>query len=164
MGRLSFRPLRLWLAFGALPAWLVAGPRAGAQVAGNDSVPVVVASRTLPRGTVLQPTDILPGRRARPARPATSPAPEPGWITRRVIRAGEVLDAPAVAPRPTIAAGDRVQFVVTRNTMELSLPAVAMFSAMRGDTIAVRLATRRRATGIVAGPARVVAPTPGIGR
>lgn len=139
---------------------LLAGARAQAQ---QDTLLVPVATRTLPRGTVLTDTDMTLESRRTMGRhtSATESRPEPGWITRRVIRAGEVLASPAVTPAPTIASGAAVKYVVTRGGLELAVPAVALTSASDGQTITVRLTAppQRRATGIVAGPARVVAPS-----
>lgn len=157
MGR-SLRRLVRWLLIGTGPAGLLAGTRAQAQ---QDTVAVYVAARSLPRGATLTARDIAPVPRTtrRPSVQATRP--EPGWITRRVIHAGEVLASPAVIPPPTIPAGSNVRFVVTRGGIELAVPAVALTAASAGEPISVRLTTppQRRATGIVAGPARVIAPT-----
>ena len=89
------------------------------------------------------------------ATPSLTPAP--GWVTHRVIRVGEAIAPPAVTPPPTIALGQSVDFVVSHGGVEISLRATAMYSATVGDTVAVRLATHQRATGIVAGPSRIVA-------
>jgi flagella basal body P-ring formation protein FlgA len=148
-----------WLAVGIVPA-LGAGARVHAQNVAGDSTMVLVASRTLPRGVVLRPADLTLEMRVVRHSTIAARTPAAGWITRRVIRVGEVIAAPAVMPAPTIAVGQDVRFVVSRGGVELSLPATAMFSATLGDTVAVRLATQRRATGIVAGPARVVALDP----
>ncbi|MFN8571747.1 MAG: flagellar basal body P-ring formation chaperone FlgA [Gemmatimonadaceae bacterium] len=151
-----------WLVVGSLPMGLLAGTRAQAQ---QDTLPVLVATRPLPRGTVLTESDMTlsthPLGERRGSGRANELRPEPGWITRRVIRAGEVLASPAVTPAPTIASGAAVHYVVRRGDLELAVPAVAVTSASDGQPITVRFTTppQRRATGIVAGPARVVAPS-----
>ncbi|MFN8582726.1 MAG: flagellar basal body P-ring formation chaperone FlgA [Gemmatimonadaceae bacterium] len=147
-----------WIVIGAVPAGALATGRAQAQ---QDSTSVLVAARALPRGAVLRSSDMTLARRPVHGARGTDSRPEPGWITRRVIRAGEELAAPAVTPAPTIAVGATVRYVVTRGALELALPAVALTAASTGQTIAVRLSTppARRATGIVAGPLRVIAPS-----
>ncbi len=153
-----WRRMVRWLALGMVPA-LVASAPVYAQRAAYDSTVVPVASRTLARGAVLEPSDITQDVRLI-RRSLATPTSVTGWVTRRVVRAGEILMAPAITPPPTITIGQHVDFVVSRGGLELSLPATAMFSATLGDTVAVRLDTQRRATGIVAGPARVVALDP----
>lgn len=153
------RTVVCWLGLGMVPT-LGLSARLRAQTVPHDSAQVLVATRTLPRGTVLHAADLTPETRVLRRSATTSATPGPGWLTRRVIRAGEVVAAPAVTPPPTIALGQNVDFVVVHGGVELSLPATAIFSAALGDTVAVRLATQRRATGIVAGPARVVALDP----
>lgn len=148
-----------WLALGIVPA-LGAGTRLHAQRIERDSAEVPVAARALPRGTVLQPADMVTSVRLVRRGGAGSLGPQAGWVTRRVIRAGEILAAPAVVPPPTIALGERVDFIVMRGGIQISLPATAAFAATLGDTVAVRLRSHIRATGIVAGPARVIALNP----
>lgn len=158
-GRTLARRVVRWLALGIVPA-LGAGSRLHAQRIERDSAEVRVATRTLPRGAALQQTDMATAVRLVRRGSAEGRVPQVGWITRRVIRAGEVLAAPAVTPPPTIALGASVDFIVTRGGIQISLPATAAFSATLGDTVAVRLGSQRRATGIVAGPARVIALNP----
>jgi len=148
-----------WLALGIVPA-LGAGSRLHAQRIERDSTEVRVATRTLRRGAVLQSTDMATTVRLVRRGNTDRQVPQAGWVTRRVIRAGEILAAPAVTPPPTIALGASVDFIVMRGGIQISLPATAAFSATLGDTIAVRLDSQRRATGIVAGPARVIALNP----
>jgi flagella basal body P-ring formation protein FlgA len=81
----------------------------------------------------------------------------PGWVTRRVVLAGEVLREPAAAPMPLVSAGAPVQFEINQSGLRLSLDGVAMSAASLGERVAVRLGAKRRVVGIVAGPARVIA-------
>lgn len=141
-----------------LPILAAIGLGVGTRLRAQDTAIVYVATRTLPRGTTLSARDFAPARHGT-RRPATvALRPEPGWITRRVIRAGEVLATPAVTPPPTVAAGAAVSYIIWRGRIELALAGVAMTSGARGDTILVRLDTHRRVTGVVAGPTRVIAP------
>lgn len=154
-----------------LPAAMVSGRSLPAQERGaGDGVAAnapatteaLVATRRLTRGTVLRASDIARTQVA-PRLDANGHArPEaldvvPGWVARRVIQPGEVLRAPAVAPAPLVAAGQAVRFTYQQDGLELSLDGVAPVAGALGDTIPVRLGARRRLTGIVAGPAHVVA-------
>lgn len=163
---MAMRPRPRWflLLVVQLAAAMVSGrSRLSAQEGGSvvravDSVDVAVAARPLARGAVLTADDIAVRRVARDGRLARRPtAVQPGWIVRRVMRAGEVLRAPAVAAAPLVAAGQAVQYTVQQDGLALTLDGIAPVSGSLGDTIPVRLGARRRVTGIVAGPAHVVA-------
>lgn len=168
-----------------LPAGVVSGRALQAQEGGQGATTVVpttpaarvvpttdarvvpmtdahVAARRIPRGTVLRAADMtiarVPARvGARGGVHADTTPVIPGWIARRVIQRGEVLRAPAVAPAPLVAAGQAVQFTYQQDGLELTLDGVAPVAGSLGDTIPVRLGARRRVTGVVAGPARVIA-------
>ncbi|MFN8666520.1 MAG: flagellar basal body P-ring formation chaperone FlgA [Gemmatimonadaceae bacterium] len=147
-----------------LPAAMVTGRSLQGQerAADDATTEALVATRRLGRGTVLQASDIartrVPARRdANGYARAEALDVVPGWIARRVIQPGEVLRAPAVAPAPLVAAGQAVRFTYQQDGLELSLDGVAPVAGALGDTIPVRLGARRRLTGIVAGPAHVVA-------
>lgn len=129
--------------------------------AGDTLLDVVVATRRLPRGTVLTPRDLAPARRAVGGilRSSYTPA-APGWVTRRVIQAGEVLRAPAVAPAPLVAAGQPVRFTLYQDGLALTLDGTAPVAGALGDTIPVRLGARRQLRGVVTGPAQVTAFDP----
>lgn len=155
------RGLALRLAL--LPALVLVPGRASLAAQGvggmaGDSIEVTVATRRLPRGAVLQAGDLQVMRVAgglAAARRHT--AVHPGWIARRVIQPGEILRPPAVAPAPLVTAGQAVQFTFQQDGLALTLDGVAPVAGSLGDTIPVRLGARRRVTGVVAGPARVVA-------
>ena len=160
-----------------LPAGVVSGRALQAQEGGQGASTVVpttpaarvvpmtdahVAARRIPRGTVLRAADMniarVPARvDARGVVHVETTPVIPGWIARRVIQRGEVLRAPAVAPAPLVAAGQAVQFTYQQDGLELTLDGVAPVAGSLGDTIPVRLGARRRVTGVVAGPARVIA-------
>ena len=127
----------------------------------DDSLDVLVATRRLARGTVLRAGDMRAARVARrgPVARATGDVAT-GWIVRRVIQAGEVLRAPAVAPAPLVTAGQAVQYTYQQDGLALTLAGVAPVAGSLGDTIPVRLGARRRVSGIVTGPAHVVALAP----
>jgi flagella basal body P-ring formation protein FlgA len=158
------RPRWILLLVVQVAAAMVSGrSRLAAQEGGSvaravDSVDVAVAARLLTRGAVLTARDITVQRVAGDGRLARRPtAVQPGWIARRIIRAGEVLRTPAVAPAPLVAAGQAVQYTVQQDGLALTLHGIAPVAGSLGDTVPVRLGARRRVTGIVAGPAHVVA-------
>lgn len=125
---------------------------------GNSPSFVKVAARLLPRGTVLTERDIAltPATNASATTPIDTAA-RAGWVTRRLVRAGEVLRAPAVAPAPLFHANHPVRFLVQRDGFQLSLDGVAVIAASLGDTIPVRLGAKRRLSGVVSGRDEVVA-------
>jgi flagellar basal body P-ring formation protein FlgA len=119
-----------------------AAPLAAQQSAGP------VAARELPRGAVIRPGDV-DGANASEAQAVL------GWVTRRVVRAGEPLRAPAVAPPALVASGETVQLIWSAPGMELRMRGRAMGSAALGETVGVRLDVRRRFEGVVVGPGLV---------
>lgn len=135
--------LLLGLALGAAPR---------GAVAQEGSPTVAVAARDLPRGTVLGAGDIA-------LRPAAGEAPdagaavEEGWVARRLVREGEVLREPAVAPPPAVRAGEPVQGLVRRGAVELRVWGVAMNDAQVGAIVHLRTADGRRFTGTASGTA-----------
>jgi flagella basal body P-ring formation protein FlgA len=117
-----------------------------------------IATRRLPRGTVLAKSDMALVRVLNWGPPSRTIARcDAGWITRRVILPDEVLREPAVAPPPLVAPGQTVEYVVATAGVQLTIRGVAMGSAYLGDRVWVRLGTARRALGIVTGKARVTA-------
>jgi flagella basal body P-ring formation protein FlgA len=137
--------------------WLLllatAVPSAKAQASVATRAPVApLASRDLGRGHVLAASDIRADALA---------APDPqvvGWITRRVIRAGEPLRAPAIAPPPLVRAGTpvTVQFVAAGVTV--AREGTALMTGAFGDHVHVRLDEQRSLNGVVAGPSTVRIP------
>lgn len=81
-----------------------------------------------------------------------------GWITRRVIRAGEPLRAPAIAPPPLVRAGApvTVQFVTAGVTV--AREGTALMTGAFGDHVHIRLDEHRSLNGVVAGPSTVRIP------
>lgn len=131
---------------------LAAAERASAQ----QSAPVVVAARDLPRGAVLERSDLRYPAGAVP----DSAAPPLGWVTRRVIGAGEPLREPAVAAPEWVRNGTPVQLLWKSGAVELRLTGRAMGSGARGERVWVRVDARRRFAGIVEGPGVVRMETP----
>ena len=120
--------------------------------------PVPVATRHLARGTVLEAADMsMPGIARHNGPDGEASGVAPGWVTRRLVRAGEPLRPPAVAPAPLVTAGSAVRLVVRGEAFQMSVDGVAVVAASLGDTIPVRLGAKRRVRGVVTGPAQVVA-------
>jgi flagellar basal body P-ring formation protein FlgA len=111
----------------------------GAQARGAGVAPM--AARDLPRGAVLVAADIaLPG-------PDSAGSPV-GWVTRRVVAAGELLREPTIAPPPAVTAGERVQLLWQDGVLEVRLRGQAMGSAALGERVTVRVDARRRFEGV----------------
>jgi flagella basal body P-ring formation protein FlgA len=152
---------RAWRAL--LAALVLAAPPALAQALPAPRTPrpatvlVPVAARPRARGVALAAEDIA-WIRAEPATRTPQPAaavPDTGWITRRVIRAGEPLRPPAVAPAPVVRAGDEVEVVWTSGAVTVRRRGTVAASAGLGERVPVRIDARRRLTAIVVAP-RVV--------
>lgn len=143
------RPRALVCVTGAL-ASLALGLPVGAQQ--------LVAARDLPRNHVLVAADLLPAPDALPrARDRQAAAePEAGWITRRMVRAGEPLRAPAVVPPPAITAGDTVTIVwMLPDGIRVTRAGVALGSAGTGEPVLVRIGALRRLRTFAVGPSTV---------
>lgn len=87
------------------------------------------AAHALARGIVLTASDIANADAAAPI----------GWITRRVIREGEILRAPAIGRLPVIRAGHPVRALHTRGHIRIIRSGLALTDAALGDTVMVRL-------------------------
>lgn len=118
---------------------------AGASSGSAQQLPV--AAKDLQRGATLEAADILLQE--------GDPTELVGWVTRRVIKEGEVLQAPAVAPADVIRSGDRVQLVWREGSMEIRMTGKAMSSAAPGEKVLVRVDTQRRFEGIAHAPGEV---------
>lgn len=114
--------------------------------ASGTSAPV--AARAIPRGVELVAEDI---------EAVAGAADRRGWVTRRVIHAGEPLTKPAVVPPPVVRAGEIVQYIVEQRGIQLAIQGTALADASLGETLPVRLDATRRVQAVVAGPGRVVA-------
>jgi flagellar basal body P-ring formation protein FlgA len=142
-------PLRL------LPALLLVLLGAARLAAQEARVPV--AARDLPRGAVLSEGDIA-FRSATGGRSSESAAA--GWVTRRVVRAGEELRPPAVARPDAVRSGEEVVVRVRQGTVLLTLRGTAAAGAGIGEKVWVRVGTGWRVEGVVAGPGEVTIEPP----
>lgn len=114
---------------------------------------VPVATRRLPRGTVLSESDISVARVVDWSAHRTADLPSvSGWITRRIIHPGERLREPALAPAPAVKAGDTVLLLAGGPGFRLSITGTATADGAPGRTLAVRLGAGRVVSGTVLGP------------
>jgi flagella basal body P-ring formation protein FlgA len=135
---------------GAVVGAVLWGVGGGVWGVGNDLHPtsdtVLVARHDLARGVALTAADV--------DTVVTADAPHPtphaldGWLTRRVIRAGEPLRAPAVEPPPLIARGARVTVVWETAGLRVTREGTAVGAAHRGERVVVRVDGLRRLAGI----------------
>lgn len=118
-----------------------------ALAAAGDTV--LVARHDLARGVALTAADIDTVVAVHAPRPASDTlVPIEGWLTRRVIRAGEPLRAPAVEPPPLIARGARVTVVWETAGLRVTRDGTAVGAAHRGERVVVRVDGARRLTGV----------------
>ena len=138
------------------PALLaLAGLLAGAHpLAAQARDSVSVAARDLPRGAVLGEPDVRRVPRASVAG-AVGRGAGVGWVTRRPVRAGEPLVAPAVEPPRLVQPGAPVVVLWRSGTLELRVRGEALNGAARGERVRVRVDARRRLEGVAVGPALV---------
>lgn len=129
------------------------GTRPGATAAAAGEVVAAAtprAARALARGQTLAAADV--------DGPAGEAARLVGWTTRRVIAAGEVLRAPAVAPPAAVRAGETVAVVYAADGVTLRLNGTAAADAPLGGRVTVRVDMRRRLEGVVEAPGVVRLP------
>ena len=118
---------------------------------GRNRVPI--AARDLIRGAILSSGDIKWADTT--LSDGTIPTPTkvvPGWVARRMIRAGEILQEPGVAQPDLISAGDAVDVIYSTPGVVISVRGTAIGRGSKGDEVYVRLDNRRRLRGIIAGP------------
>ncbi len=116
---------------------------------------VAVAMRALSRGTVLDAGDFEYRDTTAIRGVADTTAVATGWVTRRVIAAGEVLREPAVVPPVIVTANDPVEAIWQDHNVRLTIRAIATRNGAMGDRVTVRTEQGRRMDGTVIGPGRV---------
>ena len=119
--------------------------------AGRASSQELRAARDMARGTVLASTDIVADSSADAKR-------YDGWITRRIVRQGEVLKEPAIGQRLLVATGSRVRVEAVVEGVVVSRDGIATAAGSLGDKVRVRIDAQRAVTGTVTGPATVRLP------
>lgn len=136
-----------------LPLLATVVPSARAQAgAPTSAVTAPRAARTMERGHVLAASDIS-------ADALDSLGPQyVGWVTRRVIRTGEPLRAPTIAPPPLVRAGTRVTVELVTTGMMVAREGTALTTGAFGDHVHIRLDERQSLNGVVAGPSTVRVP------
>jgi flagella basal body P-ring formation protein FlgA len=121
---------------------------AHAQSAPAGAMPV--AARDIPRGVELTAADIAPDSAA-----AVATASRIGWVTRRMMRAGETLSEPSVAPPQLVHAGASVTVRAEAGGVVVTRPGTALTSGSLGEHVRVRIDSQHIVTGIVAASATV---------
>ncbi|MGH7616775.1 MAG: flagellar basal body P-ring formation chaperone FlgA [Gemmatimonadaceae bacterium] len=154
---MSIRP-KYPLLVGALVALLALSAglaRAQSTIASTEaSRRVAVAARLLPRGTVLAADDII-YRDTTVRGPVDTSTVVAGWVTRRLIGAGEVLRMPAVERPVVVSANEPVSVEWADRNVMLTLRGVVTRSAALGERVVVRTELGRRIDATVIAPGRV---------
>jgi len=154
---MTFRSLARALPFvGALIAGAVS-PRA--TFAQSNDMRIAIATRTLPRGSVLAQGDFeLRDTTLKYAgsQPDTTPVAA-GWVTRRTINAGEILRSPAVEAPAVVNANSPVLIEWKDGSVSLTVNGTAARDGALGERIPVRSENGKRfeATVVAAGRVRI---------
>jgi flagella basal body P-ring formation protein FlgA len=115
---------------------------------------VAVAAHAIPRGAVLAIDDIE--YRDTTLRVAVDTnAIAPGWVTRRMINAGEVLRSPAVEPPQIVTANEPVLVEWVDGNVSLTVHGTAARNGSIGERVPVRTELGKRIEGTVVAPGRV---------
>ena len=120
----------------------------------SPSRKVAVATRTLARGTVLSAGDFVM-RDTTVRGPIDTSIVGEGWVTRRLIGAGEVLRMPSVERPRAVNANQPVELEWEDKNVKLILRGIATRSAAMGERIEVRTDSGRRVEGTVVAPGRL---------
>jgi len=123
----------------------------------NAAQRVAVATRTLPRGTVLSESDFAlrdTTLRFSTSQQDTTPVIT-GWVTRRTINAGEVLRSPAIEAPAVVNANAPVLIEWTDGNVKLTVNGVAARNGALGERIPVRSEMGKRFEATVVAPGRV---------
>jgi flagellar basal body P-ring formation protein FlgA len=122
-------------------------------VPADGRVTVPVARHDLPRGAVLSADDIE--LRVAAATRSAADYASAGWLTRRVIKAGEELRGPAVTRPEVVRRGEAVELTTTTGPVVLTLAGTALGGGGMGERINVRIARGWTVEGVVVGPSQV---------
>ena len=141
--------MKLLLAF--LGVLFVVGVPASAQLRR-----VAVATHQIARGATLTGDDMeLRDSTMRPGAFVDSTVVAPGWVTRRIINAGEILRSPAVEPPNLVTANQPVAVEWIDQNIHLTPRGTATRNAAIGTRVTVRMDSGRRIDGTVVGAGRV---------
>ena len=117
---------------------------------------VPVATHQIARGATLTADDIeLRDSTMRSGGTIDTSDVAPGWVTRRVINAGEILRGPAVEPPNLVTANQSVEVEWADQNIRLTLHGIATRNAPIGTRVTVRMDSGRRVDGTVVGAGRV---------
>lgn len=130
--------------------------RLRAGVAGRRQV----AARALAPRQILAPADIREEAYIRWGPPPgdTATPVEAGWVARRRLVPGAVLDGSRVGPAPVVSAGETVQVHWNTGSVSVALEGVALHDAALGAPLRVRTTRKRgvlQTTVIAPGEARM---------
>jgi flagellar basal body P-ring formation protein FlgA len=103
--------------------------------------PALVATRALPQGTVLSPTDLRTAEvdlAAEPGPALTQTGPAVGRIINQVLQPGEVVRQRHLQQRKWFAAGDPVRIVAQGAGFSATQEGVALSPGMEGQVVRVR--------------------------
>ena len=157
MKKLNVAPVTIFLAVFVGACGCIAHP-AGAQapaggVTGGAGGRIPVAARNIARGAVLSAGDIKWADTTLSDGSIPQAAKvSPGWVARRVIHAGEILQEPGVAMPDLVRPGDAVDVVYSNAGVAIRVRGTAIGRGVKGEEVYVRLDNRRRLRGIIAGP------------
>jgi flagellar basal body P-ring formation protein FlgA len=126
-------------------AMLVVAVRA---VGAQQTRRLAVATHALARGAVLSADD-FEFRDSTMRAPLDSSRVAPGWTTRRMIAAGEILRSPAVEPPIVVGANQPVEVEWADQNVRLTIRGIAARNASVGERVAVRTELGRRVEGTV---------------
>jgi len=127
---------------------------AGLAHAQVTTMRAAIATRLLPRGTVLTSDDIV-YRDTTVRGPIDTNRVAPGWVTRRLIGAGEVLRAPAVERPAMVSANEPVSVEWADRNVLLTIRGIVTRNAALGERVTVRTALGHRIDATVIAPGRV---------
>ncbi|MFI5233769.1 MAG: flagellar basal body P-ring formation chaperone FlgA [Gemmatimonadales bacterium] len=129
-------------------AGLALGPAVTGAFAQAAAPAAPTAARDISRGTELTASDIS-------SLSADASASRVGWVARRLIRAGEQLTEPSIAPPQLVRAGTDVTVRAESGGVIVTRAGTALTSGSLGERVRVRIDPRHIITGIVAASATV---------
>jgi flagella basal body P-ring formation protein FlgA len=134
------------------------GPAHGHEaITADGRATVPIARHDLPRGAVLTDDDIE--LRVAPGTRSAADYAAAGWLTRRVIKAGEELRGPAVTRPEVVRRGEAVELTTTTGSVVITLAGTALGGGGMGESINVRIARGWTVEGVIVGPSRVALRT-----
>jgi flagella basal body P-ring formation protein FlgA len=119
----------------------VVGAQGSAAARADSATAAPRAARALARGVVIAVEDVV-GAMSADAVPV-------GWVTRRVIREGEPLRAPAIGRVPVVRSGAFVTARVPSPRVRITRDAKVLADGGAGDTVLVRLDRNATVTAVV---------------